>query len=225
MSILYQKGFADNWDQESKLLWKIATTALSFRITLNYDFFSSIPNFPECPWLELSAELRSNYLDTVASLRKGAGPPHSMRLVSGEELDNLNWPVWNEAQRSIRPDSFKALLEIPAGISKKDVLDQIANFLQQIAEQNEGLFSANSGGRGGAHDKLRQLGAYRLLQGRSPTEAFNFVRRHKNQKGELFQLYDEASQGNAWYRARDDAKIELEQFNEVAEKLVSFLKI
>jgi len=224
MRTLHKRGFPDNLTQESKGLWKIAMDALLFRLTLNYDFFSCIPDFPDCPWLDLSEEMRSSYFDKIASFRTQDGPPHSVRAISGKELENLNWPVWNEAQKSIRPDSLKVLLEIPAGLSREEVRNQLDNLLKQISEQNDGLFSTSAGGRGGPLDKLRQLSAFRLLRGRSPTEAFRFVSRHTNQKAELLHIYDSVSQGNAWYRARDDAKTELEKFNDVAEKLITVLK-
>jgi hypothetical protein len=217
-----QKEFQSAFDEAGKIINHIAThpqldandeekqaMSLLGMSYLMFDWFAYIPDFPDRPWLDLPKDTRTEYIKTIMDAGRIIEPAFGLRIVTGAELEKFAWSDWQKYRRSWHPDAIQGWFEIPAGLSQKEVLKQFDNYLQSVSKEHPTLFSTKPGGRNGPKDKLNQLGAYRILCGRSAARAAKYV----SQKN--LHLYDEDKE-TSWYRARDAAALQIMNLDKLA---------
>jgi hypothetical protein len=201
------------------------------------DYF---PDFHKRPWLDLLEAERVRYIKDREEIAKITQPLIGFSILTNQDLERCAGlslqNTWLSLQqmpavpalvaRNERLNTQQGLFQITAGFPKKEIIDQFRRYLDRIQRDQPNFFHANSGGRGGPMDRLKELGAYRILYGRSPALAYKFVRRHSNSKEQPCHLYheDKAGKGNSWYRAREAAELTIRQFDELACNWLDYFK-
>ncbi len=188
---------------------------------LNFECFGYVSEFPDIPWLDLRKELRADYLKDIKDSADDNAAAGGVSIALVEKEQNVEWQRWKELRELRHPGSIYGWFSIHPCFNKHKIAKQFVRQLAGILKANPRLFSTRPGGRGGPADALNQLGAYRILCGRSPKRAANFVEWWKRSNGKTFPFY---CKGNAWYRARDGALAHIEDFNGIAADFFSCLR-
>lgn len=172
---------------------------------LMFDWFAYIPDFPDRPWLDIPSKVRGEYINIPADAERDTDALLGLRIMTSEASKNYIWPSWQDWRRALHPEANRGWFEIPTGYSKRDLLRQFETYLEIISKEDPNFFTKKSGGRGGALDKLNQLGAYRILCGRSPKRAARWIANNKISIGKNLYLADEEEDFSS-YRARKEAE-------------------
>jgi hypothetical protein len=163
--------------------------------------FADLPGFPDSPWLDIDRTARREHLTAM------------IRLDQLEvETKTADWPRWRLEQEA--QGRLCGWFAISPGLTRKQAA---AQFAEQVCAQQPNFFSIKRGGRGKAADMLNQLGAFRLLCGRTHQQAVAHVKANKA------YLYDE-DDPESWIRARDEAKMRLEDLSKCADDLLGMVE-
>lgn len=204
---------------KEKSRFEQATSLLGMSCLL-FDWFAFIPDFPNRPWLDLPSKVRIEYIKIPKDAKRDSNVFLGLRIQTCETSGRNMWPLWLDCRQSLQhPEAIQGWHKIPTGFSKRDILRQFENYLENISKMHPKFFSKKSGGRGGALDKLNQLGAYRILCGRSPKMAARLVAQNKINIGKNNYLANEEDDYSS-YRARNAAEQQIEIFNDYADDLL-----
>jgi hypothetical protein len=196
-------------------------------LSLMSDWLAHIPNyfpdFPKSPWLDLQGKERTKYIKRIKNFDK-INEPVGLSIVTVEELEKFAWSSWRDYCLSRNPDAIQGWFEISTGSSKENICAQFERCLGRISKDNPKLFSTKTGGRGSHSpvDQLKNLGAYRIMCGRSPAEAVGFVSlpKHNKRDGTPSVLYEDNA--SSWYRAQANAQKRIDAFD---QKAADFLNL
>ena len=181
-------------------------------------WFVEVKRFPDTPWLELTQEERTDCQRQHQAETGMNVDLHSRALaddvIAAQSTDN--WRTWCSA----RKDNVSGWFSIPrAQFTKEQVLSAFELALDDLSFANNDLL-LRFGSRGGPADQLRQLGALRLMKGRTATKAMEIFYLHP-QKGKEY-LYHRSTA--IWYAARKAAREQIEEIDAEAERLCELLE-
>lgn len=205
-------GLLDSLEQQNlSVLWVFA----------EIDCFASVPDFPETPWLDLPEETRARIVTTVKDCIQEWSLFGAIEVVSGPKTYQGDWKTWLSVKQSYIPKGLCGWFSIRPGFTKEQVKAAFAARLDEIERDCPDLFSKQPAGRGRARDRLKQLGALRLLEGRSPKLATRYV---QQQLAEKISWYSSSENGESWYRARDTASKLVKQFDQAVKPFLGLLR-
>jgi len=171
-----------------------------------------VPGFPDEPWLDIEPQVRRKYLNDQEALKHDFG--FGLRV---ETKTDLEWTDWKRRQQLSVKGKVCGWFAIPPGLTRKQVSTE---FAAQLCAQHPDLFAVKKGGRSGPADMLKQLGALRVLVGRTPGAAADYMKQHG---GDLY-TYDGKMDAGSWVRARTAARERLNELDQLASDLINLAR-
>ena len=129
---------------------------------------ADIPEFPLTPWLKLPPSKRTRIARSLPPLIRVCPEASQEQLQDLAESRRSHSDVWPE---------IVSYLRMPLGMTLDDIIEAFTLEMTTFAKDNPKNFKILKGGRGGYIDRLRQLGAWRLLQAMKEIEACAYTQK------------------------------------------------
>lgn len=144
--------------------------------------FCRLEDFPGQPWLSLDQKVRNGLITDCENY---------LRIYPGLTSDDLRrLAKIRDEEREAFPDVL-AVLRIPVGLTLDEMAVAFKHEMKKLLESQPENFRLIKGGRGGFGDKLRQLGAFRLLQLIEPDKAASYTKARLADNRGLYQGKEE----------------------------------